>query len=112
MRRSNFRTIAQKNLIEYLICSNLPHHKIELIRKILEQPEQNNKSIERCDSPSLLKELENSILSELDNNHKSLEDNNQQILIQIPKNLKVSSIQIQFEQEMVQHRANPLASML
>jgi hypothetical protein len=100
-----------KSIIECLDCSNLPPHVIELIRKMLVQSELSNDNLERCDCPSLQKELENSILgAEHDRNRKPLESNGQQIVIQIPNNLKVASIQIQFEQEKPQYRANSLAS--
>jgi len=115
MSKAKFRPMINikrlTEIIERLTRNDLSPDVIEIIHNMLVKSELNSNNLERCDSLSLQKEPGNSTLdAEHDRNHKSLENNDRQILIQIPKNLKVSSIQIQFEQEKVQHRVSSLAS--
>lgn len=114
MRKNKFKSMHKRrsnSLIECLDGSNLPPHVIELIRKKLVLSELNNDNLEHYNCSSLEKELENSTLGvEHDRNRKLHGSNDQQIVIQIPNNLKVASIHIQFEQEKPQYRANSLAS--
>lgn len=74
-------------------------HVIEAIHSILAEFEQNNDNLMRCECSSLQKELENSILDVAHGHSRTCPVNHGKIEFQIPKNQKVSSIQIQFGQD-------------
>jgi len=95
-------------ILEY---NNAPIAMIESIRNTLVRFEKNRIRFASHCNPDLQKSPNSTTPGVVRGRNRTSLVNNDQIVIQIPKCLKASSIQIQFDQEKIEHPVSSIASM-